>query len=568
MMHPNRATLKTVLATLLAALGATVAEQNAFGIPPRSQELETLNLSKNLQPVPDDVWAQIAGPKVSENYTILKGDTLYDISMRLFGDGKYWPKIWALNNARITNPHLIRPGNLVAFEPGTGSSLPTVSIRAAQENLILVDESTPGHVPAAKQETSGEKTYPRSNEWSMLPKQRWESVTIRVPPTVDAQGFDKRTRISRNTSRGNQINQFASGEKLESRGTIRHSRYEQEYLTLNDRVFIESEKGLQVGDVYAIVSQPTKFSAPSSDRTGYRYSILGEVKIVGVKEGLFEGLIINARGLITRGNILIPKVERLGQLQAIPGSQKTDAVIVVDTTDSTDLIGQYKTVFIDKGTKDGIAVGMIFRSYRKKDPKTDKKITDSNHIPLADIQVTHVTDTYSTGLVISSIETFDQDTFATLLTDLSSLDKRSRNNGGGDDLSSLENLDGGGDLGTQESQTLEELEGFGEVGKSEVSDSKADDSDLDSFDTSNLDASPVEDPLFPESSAPFEDASIPEGDATLEEADAGFGTGLDESAAIPETAPADDDGFNDFLEDPPFETAPPPVAEAPEPLEL
>lgn len=108
-----------------------------------SPESETLRLSKLLHPIPDEEWQNIAGTHMTESYDINRGDTLWDISTRLFGDGKYWPKVWALNNSHITNPHLIRPGVQIAFEPGTGTSLPALTLNL-QSAPTEAEEAAPG----------------------------------------------------------------------------------------------------------------------------------------------------------------------------------------------------------------------------------------------------------------------------------------------------------------------------------------------------------------------------------------------------------------------------------------
>ena len=96
----------------------------AFAVTSLTPEQETASIAKTLRPIPDDQWKEIAGARITESYSVTQGDTLSDISKRLFGDAKYWPKVWAINNGAITNPHYIVPGKSVAFLPGTGTSLP------------------------------------------------------------------------------------------------------------------------------------------------------------------------------------------------------------------------------------------------------------------------------------------------------------------------------------------------------------------------------------------------------------------------------------------------------------
>ena len=101
----------------LLITGATLGDF-ANASPTESPEEEVHRIARMLKPIGDAEWKEIAGEQIAGKYEIHAGDTLYDVSKRLFGDSRYWPKIWALNNNTILNPHLIRPGNLVAFMPG------------------------------------------------------------------------------------------------------------------------------------------------------------------------------------------------------------------------------------------------------------------------------------------------------------------------------------------------------------------------------------------------------------------------------------------------------------------
>jgi murein DD-endopeptidase MepM/ murein hydrolase activator NlpD len=41
-------------------------------------------------------------------YVVLPGDSLWKIAAKIYGDGKYWPKIYEQNKDKISNPNIIR----------------------------------------------------------------------------------------------------------------------------------------------------------------------------------------------------------------------------------------------------------------------------------------------------------------------------------------------------------------------------------------------------------------------------------------------------------------------------
>lgn len=49
-------------------------------------------------------------PKVGRTHTVVKGDTLWDIARRYYGNGALWPRVYDANRGAIRDPHWIYPG--------------------------------------------------------------------------------------------------------------------------------------------------------------------------------------------------------------------------------------------------------------------------------------------------------------------------------------------------------------------------------------------------------------------------------------------------------------------------
>jgi len=99
----------------------------------------------------DDVLLKSNHP---DEYTVKKGDTLWDISATFLNSPWLWPEIWQVN-PQIENPHLIYPGDLIRLvyldgqprltlertlklAPGTTKLSPSVRVQSADEAITTI----------------------------------------------------------------------------------------------------------------------------------------------------------------------------------------------------------------------------------------------------------------------------------------------------------------------------------------------------------------------------------------------------------------------------------------------
>lgn len=455
--------------SVAAALSIVLVSASVWGAVSPQEEVRLI--SKRLKPISDEQWKTIAGERMSQTVEVAKGDTLYDLSGRLFGDPKYWPKVWALNNERITNPHYIKPGYQIAFLPGTGSELPGLTLN---EDGKLVDAE--GRPPVGDRPTS------RSQEWKQLPKQPWEEYIYKPEKPTDIFSINRDEQQGRNGLEMIDLPAYISSDKIDPVGELTGSTAHSSYLTVGDTVFVEGS-GLQIGETYSLSPSPTTISASGFDGSGYSYLKRGVIVVTGMQDDLYVATIQNADGIVDRNMEVYPLFKPVPVADPIPGPSGVEGVMGVDRDFTVYATAQHKQVFVDRGTESGVQPGMVFRSYQHIDPGTDSKITSSDMVVQADILILQTSTQHSTGIVLRSFNPVSEGSRVVLLTDVSDLNPNYKpapveapptapvDTSLDSDLDApapepveqpdqLDQLDQGGELTDDEKKTLKQLEGW------------------------------------------------------------------------------------------------------------
>lgn len=111
-----------------------------------------------------------------DRYTVVKGDTLWDIASRFLRDPWQWANVWN-KNEQIRNPHLIYPGDVIILNMVDGEPSLTV-IR----NEKLLPPGADGQVRnVASMPQSGPPDYVSSSATKVQPQVRSESFESAIP---------------------------------------------------------------------------------------------------------------------------------------------------------------------------------------------------------------------------------------------------------------------------------------------------------------------------------------------------------------------------------------------------
>ncbi|MBT7609982.1 MAG: LysM peptidoglycan-binding domain-containing protein [Bacteriovoracaceae bacterium] len=415
------------------------------------EEKELLKMAKFVQgKIPEKEWNEISITAKVEKYEIQKGDWLWKISQKLFGSGFYYSKIWSMN-PHITNPHEIEPGMVLVFDTGTSDEMPEVKFGDFTE---LSKNNIQKNAKAGKlgklfdyadYTESGQPAWFKERELLAKSGAYFQFVTGETyqdladigqqsledeyqkysPPFVDIfikepsdnydrSGFDKDSKITFNYKEGYFLNTFVTSNIVQDLGFIDSFAKEKVFIHKFDTIYVNLDTTVKVkpGDQFSIYSAEGRVTHPISDREGYRYTIVGQIKTLRQVNHLWECDVTELSGIVQRKDRITVYTPKINKIYKGFAKRNIEAAIIGSYRETSGGMGFGEVVYLDRGRADGVALGTIFELFDFTDRGTGKRITPDPTYKIGELNVISLTDNFATALISQSSNNIQLGTLA------------------------------------------------------------------------------------------------------------------------------------------------------------
>jgi len=300
-----------------------------------------------------------------ERYTVVKGDTLWDISARYLREPWKWPELWHAN-PQIENPHLIYPGD----------SLSLVYIDG-QPKLMLNRGASRGTIKL--------------------------SPTVRTTPMAEAIP----------TIPLEQINSFLlSNRIIDSQAQFEAAPYivagnaERVISGAGDRIYGRGDFSANI-PVYGIFRQGKQYTDPKTGEfLGINADDVGTVEVVQVEGDIATLQLTRTTQEARIGDRLFASEERVVNSTFMPSAPSSDIDgLIIDVPRGVTQIGQLDVVTLNKGMRDGLKEGNVLAVYKTGETVRDRVTGENVKVPderAGLLMVFRTYDKLSYGLVLQA----------------------------------------------------------------------------------------------------------------------------------------------------------------------
>jgi hypothetical protein len=291
-----------------------------------------------------------------DRYTVVKGDTLWDISAKFFKDPWKWPQIWGYNKDTIKDPHWIYPGNLVYLDHTT--------------HTLKVEETGANVAPAATELANTDAAAADSAVGTEVP------AVIESPNSAGSIKYSPRARILKGTNEAiplislKDIGPFLTrplvieDDELENAPKLVGTYEQRQLLGTNDVAYAKNMPS-DKGERWQVYREDHVFKDPDTgERLGTEVFYLGDASVE--KFGDITSLrITNSVREIAKGDHFAQATTGFNSNYLPRAPEKEISAKVISIYGGVVQGGQNNVVTLNKGRRDGLENGHVLALYQK-----------------------------------------------------------------------------------------------------------------------------------------------------------------------------------------------------------
>ena len=300
-----------------------------------------------------------------ERYTVVKGDTLWDISGKFLTHPWKWPEIWHAN-PQVENPHLIYPGDLLTLVYVDG-----------QPRIVLGRGASHGTI-------------------KLSPKIRSTPMAEAIPaiPLEAINSFLLKNRI------------MDTPEVFQEAPYVVAGSAERVISGAGDRIYVRGSFD-PAAPVYGIFRQGKTYTDPETKEVlGINADDIGGGAIIAEEDNIGTMLLTRTTQEVRNGDRLFPSAEQVINSNFLPSEPKSEIDgVILDVPRGVTQIGLFDVVTLSKGANDGLEIGNVLAVYKTGETVRDRITGESVKIPderSGLLMVFRTYDKLSYGLVLSA----------------------------------------------------------------------------------------------------------------------------------------------------------------------
>ena len=282
-------------------------------------------------------------------YTVVKGDTLWDISGKFLSRPWLWPEIWQIN-PQIENPHLIYPEDQIALVYVDGQ--PQLQLRRGNAGRTF-------------------RLSPSSNDTvSLKPEIRATPLESAIPAiSMDViQGFLVQNRV-------------VEPEVLDAAPYVVDGEGERLVLGAGDRVYVRGI--LAESQTYSVVRKgPVYVDPQTSEILGREATYIGLADATAQTGDVATMNIESTREEVQIGDRVLPTEERRVESTFFPSSPDSEITgEIISVFSGVSQVGQYDVVVVNRGEREGLSVGNVLAIYKRGALARDRIANETIRLP-------------------------------------------------------------------------------------------------------------------------------------------------------------------------------------------